>query len=194
VPKPPFFPVSLDLTGRRCVVIGPRGDREAIEKAAAFEESGAELVWITDALRLQEADVAGAFLVVSTPQDAALSERLSAWARTHRFLLCCIDQPAFGSVAMVSIAKAGPVRISISTSGVAPRVAKILKESLQRALDTRFVTFVEAMARKREEVRREHPGPGKFRVRRAEILAATDGFAADVRFSYPAHFETDAQA
>ena len=45
-------------------------------------------------MRVREDDVADAFFVISTPQDAALSARLRALADRHRFLLCAIDQPA----------------------------------------------------------------------------------------------------
>ncbi len=49
-PLPPhgFYPVSLNLVGRRCVVIGEANDREAIEKAAALREVDADVRWITD--------------------------------------------------------------------------------------------------------------------------------------------------
>src|SRR5271167_3277945 len=117
-----FFPVSLNLVGRACVVIGAADDREAIEKTAALEESGADVRRVYHARELRDEDVAGAFFVISTPLDAELSARLRALADRHRFLLCCIDQPKFGFVAMAAIAKAGPVRIAISTAGLAPRV------------------------------------------------------------------------
>src|SRR5579872_6522867 len=114
-----FFPVSLNLDGRRCVVIGAADDREAIEKHAALRESGADVVWITDPSQVRDDDVAEAFFVLSTPQDAVLSRRLRALADRHRFLLCCIDQPRYGFVAMAAIVAAGPVRVAISTAGLA---------------------------------------------------------------------------
>ena len=47
-PLPPhgFFPVSLNVVGRRCVVIGD--DREAREKADALREVDGDVVRITD--------------------------------------------------------------------------------------------------------------------------------------------------
>ena len=125
-----FFPVGLNLVGRRCVVIGAEDDREAIAKEAALRESGADVRWIKDPAALRDEDVIDAYFVISTPQDEALSARLRALADQHKFLLCCIDQPKYGFVAMAAIAKAGPVRVAISTSGLAPRVGKILKEAL----------------------------------------------------------------
>jgi siroheme synthase (precorrin-2 oxidase/ferrochelatase) len=192
-PLPPhgFYPVSLNLVGRRCVVIGAADDREAIEKAAALRDVDADVQCITDFAALRDDDVAGAFFVISTPQDDALSARLRALADTHKFLLCTIDQPRFGFVAMQAIVKAGPVRIGISTGGVAPRVGKVLKEALQRVLDAKFARFVDCLATQKRRGRRTTP---ERAGRRQAIIAATDGFALDARASYPQWFEDELAA
>ena len=84
-------------------MIGPADDREANEKVEALREAGADVRWITDVNALRDSDVAGAFFVISTPLDETLSRRLRTLAERERFLLCCIDQPAYGFVAMQSI-------------------------------------------------------------------------------------------
>lgn len=187
----PFFPVSLNLDGRECVVIGAADDREAIEKSAALEESGAHVRRVFDPGELREDDVTSAFFVISTPQDAVLSERLRALADRHRFLLCCIDQPKYGFVAMAAIAKAGPVRVAISTAGLAPRVGKALKIGLQKAMNGKFIRFVEVLARRRAETRAQHPEPQSSQIRRNAMIEAARGFHADVQFEYPQWFERD---
>ncbi len=187
----PFFPVGLNLEGRTCVVIGAKDDREAIEKAAALEESGASVRRIYDPADLRDEQLADAFFVISTPQDEQLSARLRALADAHRFLLCCIDQPRYGFVAMAAIAKSGPVRVAISTAGLAPRVGKLLKNALQSAMDARFARFIERLAKARERTRAEHPAPQEAQLRRKSMIDAARGFAAEVRFEYPAWFERD---
>lgn len=187
--RKPFFPASLNLDGRTCVVIGAPDDREAIEKTAALVESGAKVRRLTDPLAVRDEDVIDAFFVISTPQDGALSARLRSLADRYRFLLCCIDQPAHGFVAMTAVAKAGPVRVAISTAGLAPRVGKKLKEALQRAMDATFAAFVGELARRRERVREAHPGPDESALRRADAIEAAQGFEADVRFAYPQWFD-----
>jgi precorrin-2 dehydrogenase/sirohydrochlorin ferrochelatase len=187
--RKPFFPVGLNLDGRTCVVIGSADDREAVEKSAALEESGAKVRRIEEPAQLRDEDVSDAFFVISTPQDAALSARLRRLADRHRFLLCCIDQPKHGFVAMAAIAKAGPVRIAISTAGLAPRVGKALKAGLQKAMDDRFARFIEILARQRERIQAEHPDPESSTVRRAAMIEAARGFKAEVHFEYPDWFE-----
>jgi siroheme synthase (precorrin-2 oxidase/ferrochelatase) len=183
-----YYPVSLNLVARRCVVVGDANDREAIEKEAALREAGADVARISPD-RLRDEDVVSAFFVISTPQDAVLSARLRKLADAHRFLLCCIDQPAFGFVAMAAIVKAGPVRVAISTAGLAPRVGKLLKEALQRAMDGRFARFIERVATRREATMAAHPGPENLSVRRKDALDAAGGFTASVTFEYPDWFE-----
>jgi siroheme synthase (precorrin-2 oxidase/ferrochelatase) len=193
-PLPPhgFYPVSLNLVGRRCVVIGASDDREAVEKAAALRAVDADVRWITDPAALTDDDVTGAFFVISTPQDDALSARLRALADTHRFLLCTIDQPRYGFVAMQAIVAAGPVRIGISTGGTAPRVGRALKEALARALDAKFARFVDCLATQKRRNRARLAGDAAGR--RAAMIAAADGFALEARASYPQWFEDELAA
>lgn len=186
-----FFPVSLNLEGRPCLVIGEKTDREAIEKSAALEEAGAVVTRIYDGSAATEDDVAAAFFVISTPQDEALSARLRSLADKHRTLLCCIDQPKHGFVAMAAIAKAGPVRVAISTAGLAPRVGKVLKAALQRAMDARFTRFIEILAQRRERTRAAHPRAEESDLRRKAAIDNTAGFEAEVRFSYPAWLDDE---
>ncbi len=187
-----FYPVSLNLLGRLCVVIGALDDREAIEKTAALEEAGAQVRRVSDAAALRDDDVRDAFFVISTPQDAVLSARLRALADEQGFLLCCIDQPAFGSVALASIVKAGPMRIAISTAGLAPRIAKQFKEALQAAMDATFVRFIEEVAARREAVKAAHPASEELRLRRDEAIKSATGFTANIEFDYPQWFDHDA--
>lgn len=185
-PLPPaFFPVGLNLEGRLCVVVGTAEDREAIEKVRALEEVGADVRWIRDPRTLRDEDVADAFFVISTPLDADLSARLRALAELHRFLLCCIDQPAFGFVAMQSIVKAGPARITISTGGVSPAVSKRWRQAIAAVLDEKFTRFMDAL-RARRNTNRSLREP---EARKQAGRDAAEGFEVQISVRYPAWFE-----
>jgi siroheme synthase (precorrin-2 oxidase/ferrochelatase) len=179
-----FFPVGLNLKGRRCVVIGE--DREAREKAAALEDVGALVERIAKPEAVREEDVRDAFLVVSTPQDEGLSARLRTLADRHRFLYSAIDQPRHGFVAMQAIAKAGPVRIAVSTGGVSPRVGAAFRAALQSALDATFVRFIECLNAQRERNRRELT---ESEERRGAMRGAAEGFEVEISLKYPDWFD-----
>ena len=186
--EPPFlfFPVGLNLRGRRCVVIG--NDREAVEKDAALREAGADVLWIKDEALLREDDVAEAFFVIATPQDEPLAARLRALADRHRFLLCAIDQPRYGFVAMQAIVKSGPARIAISTGGISPRVGGVLRAALQGALDRTFERFIECLGVQRQ---RNRLRLGDSKARRAAMMRSAEGFEIDVTVRYPRWFEEE---
>ncbi len=186
---PAYFPVGLNITGRRCVVIGAADDKEAVEKARDLREAGGDVTWLHDLAALSEADVSDAFLVISTPQDAHLSARLREYADRHRFLLCAIDQPAYGFVAMQAVVKSGPARIAISTGGISPRVGGILRAALQDALDTKFARFLAGLAQRRQASRATHPDDAA--ARRATMMSAAEGFEARLEVSYPAWFRAE---
>lgn len=185
---PAFFPVSLNLVGRKCVVVGGARDREAIEKDEALREVGADVVWITDYANLRDEDVADAYFVIFTPQEEPLAARLRELADRHKFLLCAIDQPKYGFVAMAAIVKAGRARIAISTGGVAPRVGGILRAALQAALDDTFARFMECFATQR---RRARASLAESAERRAIMMKAADGFDVEIRLTYPDWFEEE---
>jgi precorrin-2 dehydrogenase/sirohydrochlorin ferrochelatase len=183
---PAFYPVGLNLVGRRCVVIGANEDREVIDKVRDLQEAGAEVTVLADPARVQEEDVVHAFLVISTPQDAKLSAWLRELADKHRFLLCAIDQPAYGFVAMLAQVKAGAARIAISTGGISPRVGGILRAALQGALDGTFARFLGTLAQLRRESRAQHVDDAA--ARRETMMAKAEGFEVHVTVTYPPWF------
>lgn len=185
----PFFPLALTIAGRDCVVIGPLDDPEVAQKSASLEECGANVRHVADHTALADADVAGAFLVLSAIKDRTLSKRLLELSRDHRFLLWCVDQPAFSSVSMMAIAKSGPVRVATSTSGAAPAVASTLRRAFERAMDPTFARFIEQLAAMRLRIREAKPGRAQARERVDLILEASRTFDVSVAFRYPEWFK-----
>jgi hypothetical protein len=185
---PAFFPVSLNLVGRKCVIVGAADDREAVEKNEALHEVGADVVWITDYANLRDEQVADAYFVIFTPQEETLAARLRGLADRYKFLLCAIDQPKHGFVAMVAVVKAGRARVTISTGGVAPRVGGKLRAALADALDDTFARFLECFAHQR---RRARANNADSQARRSIMKKAADGFEVEIRLTYPAWFREE---
>jgi precorrin-2 dehydrogenase/sirohydrochlorin ferrochelatase len=147
---------------------------------------GARTERIADPADVRDAQLADAFFVISTPQDEAFSARLRVLADKHRFLLTTIDQPRYGFVAMQAIAKAGPVRIAISTGGISPRVGAALRAALQASLDATFVRFMDCLNAQRQ---RNRLRLDDAETRRGAMREAAAGFDVDVNVRYPRWFE-----
>ncbi|HEX5659931.1 MAG TPA: bifunctional precorrin-2 dehydrogenase/sirohydrochlorin ferrochelatase [Polyangiales bacterium] len=189
------FPVALALRGRSVLVLG--GSEEAVAKVPKLLEAGARVTLVAPAVdpglaRLARSrvldwyardfldhDVQGAHLVMLTDQDPGLARRLRGLG--GKFWLCAIDQPEFSDVYLVSTVRSGPLMVSISSGGSAPLLARRIRESLERAFDSRFGEFARKFAALRASVR-EMPRP----ERTARLARALDGFAMDVHVRYPA--------
>ena len=182
---PAFFPVGLNLAGRKCVVIGAADDREALEKGAALREAGADVVRIEAGAGLRDEDVSDAYFVILAPQDEPLAARLRKLADRHKFLFCAIDQPRYGFVAMTATVTSGRARIAISTGGVAPAVGAKLRAALQTALDDTFARFLECFANQRRRARAKDAGSQE---RRSVMRHAADGFDVEIHLTYPQWF------
>lgn len=185
----PLYPVAMRLEGRACLVIGNPDDREATQKAKALAECGASVRRIHDYQTIRDSDVAGVFLVLSTVRDEAVSQRLQHLSERHGFLLWCMDQPCFGSISMMAIAKSGPVRLAVSTSGAAPSISKTFRKSLERAMDPKFGRFITQLASLRDGLRRRMPRANQAQERIGAILEASRNFEVRISFQYPDWFE-----
>ena len=130
-------------------------------------------------------DVHGVHMVMLTELEATRAAQLRELQQQAPFWLCAIDQPAFSDLFLVSTVTRGPIQIAISTSGKAPLLARRIREALEAALDAKFGEFARRFAQLRASVR------SLPRSQRSEVLErALDGFAMNVRLSYP---EADGQ-
>lgn len=130
------FPLSLDLAGRRTILIG--GGRVALRRARAFTQAGAQviviapqvvpelaamaadetIVWV--ARRYASGDLAGAWLVHTATGVPGVDARVSADAAADR--LWCIDATdaarasAHVPARRVVDSPTGPVTIAVNAS------------------------------------------------------------------------------
>ena len=186
-----FYPVSLNLQGRACVVIGAADDREAIEKAAALEESGARVRRIVD---VAEPARRGRQRRVLCNFDSARRSALGSFARARR-------PPPLSAVLHRSAAlrvrcdgshrKSGPGASSDLDGGTRAARRQGSQERVASSDGLTVRAFIENLAQQRERVRAEHPGPESSQLRRTAMIEAASGFRAEVRFEYPAWFERD---
>lgn len=72
----PYYPVVLDLSGRRCVVLGDTAIAE--EKVATLRAIGADVVHLQRSFRL--GDLAGAFLAIDASGDTSRHAEVRAEA------------------------------------------------------------------------------------------------------------------
>jgi precorrin-2 dehydrogenase/sirohydrochlorin ferrochelatase len=199
MPANPGFPITLDVKGRLCVVLG--GDDVAAEKVQRLVDAGAKVTVVSptlnDALRrltaaakvihrvrlFRSQDAEGAFLVINTLMtDEDFSRSLYELAAKERFLLCQLDQPAYSTAWLPALVSRGHLRCAISTSGVAPALASRLRQDLEEVFDDTFQTFVEWLASVRESVQESEADAER---RRNLLRGSVSGFKLSGTIQYP---------
>ncbi|MEA2567064.1 MAG: uroporphyrin-III C-methyltransferase / precorrin-2 dehydrogenase / sirohydrochlorin ferrochelatase [Actinomycetota bacterium] len=159
------YPVSLDLEGRRCVVVG--GGTVAEHKVQGLLDAGAAVTVVagafTSALRELAArgevellhrpyargDLAGAFLTIAATDDGAVNAEVFAEASEGNVLCNAVDDVAHCHFAAPSIVRRGDLTISVSTGGKAPALAKRLRQTLSAQFGDEWGVLVDVLAESR---------------------------------------------
>jgi precorrin-2 dehydrogenase/sirohydrochlorin ferrochelatase len=164
----PFrYPVALELSGRRCVVVG--GGGEAERKARALLEAEADVVVIAPAVTgglgdlvrrgelthvtrsYERGDLAGAFLVIAADGDRAVRALVFAEAEAERVLCNAVDDVEHCHFAVPAIVRRGELLLAISTGGRAPALAKRLRRRLTAELGWEWEALVDVLGQVRAE-------------------------------------------
>ncbi len=184
----PFaFPISLDLPGRRCVVIGSLPVREG--KVEALIAGGATDVLVLatgpadllDALdgrygvRVERRDWApedfdGALLAIAWAPGQHERDRLAREARARTVLVNIVDDIPNCDWAMPSIVRRGELVLAISSGGASPALTKKLRTELQERFGEEWAEVLVVLREVREETLPLLPDLGERALRWTEAL------------------------
>ena len=165
----PALSISLYLRDRSVLLVGSGTGAE--ERHIRLEEAGAQVLRLDEAeWRAGEARGQAHFLVCANSADDALNREVAQWARDHSTLSYAHDQPDYSDFAFPALAKRGPLRIAISTQGLAPALAAHLRREFEQRLADSGAS-IDAILIELERVRREFPA-GADRMRTLKSLAA----------------------
>jgi precorrin-2 dehydrogenase / sirohydrochlorin ferrochelatase len=119
--EPQHYVACLDLSGRRCLVVG--AGEVAEEKARALRAAGADVVVTADYDRRLLDDVW--LVVVADPAEGA---RVFADAEERRIFCNVADVPELCSFILPALHRRGPITIAVSTGGASPALAQRLRD------------------------------------------------------------------
>lgn len=164
----PYYPVLLDLAGKRCLVVG--GGAVGARKARALLSCGARVVMVSPDLcpelaalagqgameartrPFEPGDLEGMFLVIGATDDEAENQRISREARARNVLVNIADRPEACSFILPSVVRQKDLVIAISTSGKSPAFAKRLRRDLEKQFGPEYGDFLELMGAIREKL------------------------------------------
>jgi siroheme synthase-like protein len=172
-----YYPVFLDLRGKRCVVFG--GSPLAARKAAGLLEAGARVEVVAadpcpELLAMEveivrrgyrQGDLTGARLAIDAGGDASSSALIRGEADAEGVLLNVMDVPAQCDFIAPAIVKRGPLQVAISTSGESPFLAASLRAQLEALLGEEWRELVTLVGGLRRDLRRRGvPLPEQTRI------------------------------
>lgn len=145
----PFaYPVSLELEGKRAIVIGADAIRQG--KADALLKAGADVTLLGDGA-WRPSDLDGAFVCVAASPDQDERDAIARAARERGVLVNVVDDVPNCDFAMPAVVRRGDLVIAIATGGRSPALARRLREELSERFGPEWSEIVEVL----EEVRGE---------------------------------------
>ncbi|MGB2753829.1 MAG: bifunctional precorrin-2 dehydrogenase/sirohydrochlorin ferrochelatase [Phycisphaerae bacterium] len=184
------YPIALDLSGRRAVVVG--GGEVALRKARALADAGAHVRVVAPKLvagftedgrfeclaaRYERHHLEGALVAVAATDDEAVNRRVAEDARAAGVLVNVVDRPELCDFIVPAQVRRGDLLIAISTSGAAPALAKRLRERLEKEFGPEYATYLAVLREVRENLKKRNI-PADLRRRIFERLASDDIVAA----------------
>jgi len=160
-----LFPAFLKLAGRKAVLVG--GGKVAASKLDALLGAGALVTVVAPQIRddiaaragvtlvrreFQPADLDGAWFVVAAAH-AAVNRQVSAAAEERRVFVNAVDDVQSASAYLGGVVRRGGVTVAISTDGVAPALAGLLREGLEAVLPEDLEQWVELAREHRQKWR-----------------------------------------
>ena len=163
-----FYPVSLDVAGRPCLVVG--GGPVAARKARALAECGAAVTVVATApsgemeaveplLHAVErrpyrtGDVSAFRLVVTATGVPEVDGAVYADAEAAGVWVNSADDPAHCSFILPAVHRDGAVTVSVSTGGLSPALSSWLRDRLAAHLDVGLGALAQLLGEARERLR-----------------------------------------
>ena len=174
-----YYPVLLDLRGRRAVVVG--GGAVAEAKVGPLVDAGAAVTVVapalTPGLALQAregglahvarayapGDLDGAWIVIAATDDPDVNHVVHAEAESRGVLVNVVDDPPYCGFILPSILRRGELVVAVSTSGNAPALAVRIRERIERELGDEYARFLALAGALRKPVAEKYPD---FQVRK----------------------------
>lgn len=165
-----YYPVYLDLEGRKAVVIG--GGPVAERKVEKLVEAGAKVLLVSpqvtaeleglarrevirwESREYREGDLEGAFLAIAATDSTRVNRAVHREAEARHTLLNVVDVPHLCSFIAPSIIQRGAVTLAISTAGTSPALARKLREELPAVPQLAYADLAEVLSSVRLELKK----------------------------------------
>ncbi len=172
-----IYPMMVDLTSRRCLVVG--GGKVATRKIKGLLEANAEILvvsptvtkqicsWIKDGKihwrsgLYQKEDGENCFIVVAATDDPVVNHQVYLDAKERGQWINVVDQPAYCNFHVPSIVRRGKLTLAISTQGASPSLTKQIGKELSNLYGEEYVLFLSIAEEMRKYIQDRVPDRNK---------------------------------
>jgi uroporphyrin-III C-methyltransferase/precorrin-2 dehydrogenase/sirohydrochlorin ferrochelatase len=190
----PLAPLLIDLTGRLVVVAG--GGPVAERRVRTMLGGGARvrvvarqacsgIIDLAEAGRIElregdfsAADADGAFLLIAATDDAEANATAREVAAASGCLLNNAAEPDLGDVVVPAELRQGRLRMTVSTSGASPSVARRIRDRIAAEFGPRWQRYLDTLADARVLARSQTADP----LARLALLEALGSPQLETRF------------
>jgi precorrin-2 dehydrogenase/sirohydrochlorin ferrochelatase len=162
-----YYPVNLDITGKRCIIVG--GGVVAERKAERLIACGAQVVLVSRTLTplledrkkanaiehidtdYEKKTLQGAFMVIGATDLDDVNAQVSQDALSAGMLVNIVDDPDRCNFILPSLLQQGDLSIAVSTGGKSPALARKIREDLQRQYGPEYKRLLEIMGSLRKK-------------------------------------------
>jgi siroheme synthase-like protein len=164
-----YFPIVLEMTGRRCLVIG--GGVVAERKIAGLLGVGAAVTVISpkvteaishwsknNSIQLEGrcyriGDLAGHQLVFVATDDADVNDRVYQEGKSCGAWVNAADDPDYCDFILPAVIRRGDLTVAVSTGGASPAATRAIREELDGYFTNDYVQLVQVAAEVRTELK-----------------------------------------
>ena len=153
-----LYPIFLDLSDRRCVVVG--GGEVANRKARKLLQARARVVVISPEIGAELESVAaevhrrpyrggdleGAYLTFAATDSREVNAAVAREAKERGVPVNVADKPYEGDFALPSTLRRGRLQVAVSTGGASPTLARRIRGELEDAFGPEWAGIVEELA------------------------------------------------
>jgi len=164
-----YYPVLLDLAGRRCVMVG--GGIIAGRRVDGLLTAGARVTVISprltrtlaalaaegridhEAREYRDGDLDGADLAFVATDAGEVNAAVAREAQARGVWINAADDPARCTFILPALVRRGDLTVAVATGGSSPALARAIREELETYLTDDYATLAAIAAEARREVR-----------------------------------------
>jgi len=177
-----YLPLFHNLKDRPVLLIG--GGEQALRKARLLTSAGARLRVVAPIIHpelaalaqqlerrdYRETDLAGVCLTVAATDNTTLNACVAKDAQQRGIAVNVVDAPQLCSVIFPAIVDRSPLIVAVSSGGVAPVLARLLRARLESLIPAAYGRLAQLAGRFRQQVKSTLPTPGQRRIFWEEVF------------------------